>query len=122
MSRHKMMLLLFSTRPVGIAATVSLLALVAAGTAVAQPAGPGDAEVAARHGLAPADVQRLHQYRKLTNGALFEMSAAAVRRVLWKLDNPRPDQPYGAAEFRQLQQTGGTGQPVPANALGDALA
>jgi photosystem II stability/assembly factor-like uncharacterized protein len=36
-------------------------------------------------------------------------------------DEPRPDQPYGAAEFRQLQQAGGTNQPVPENALGSAV-
>lgn len=82
---------------------------------------PTDARVAERHGISVADVARLHAYRKLTNHALMEMPSATVRRVLWKLDNPRPDQPLGAAEFRQLQQSGSVGGSIPAQAVATAL-
>ena len=82
---------------------------------------PTDANVAERHGISITDVSRLQQYRKLTNAALMEMGSAAVRRVLWKLDNPRPDQPLGAAEFRQLQQSGSASGRIPEQAISNAL-
>jgi photosystem II stability/assembly factor-like uncharacterized protein len=82
---------------------------------------PSDEEVALYHHILVTDVVRLHEYRKLTNTSLIKMTERAVRRILWKLDHPAPDQPYGAAEFRQLQQTGGADQPVPENALGVAV-
>jgi photosystem II stability/assembly factor-like uncharacterized protein len=80
-----------------------------------------DEEVARKHGLPVEQVQQLHNYRRLTNDVLWQMSKERVARVLWKLDNPRPDQPLGAAQFRLLQQTGGTDQEVPENALGKAI-
>lgn len=98
-----------------------LFALATFGVSAADET-PTNAQVAAQHGISLADVARLHSYRKLTNHALMEMRSVAVRRVLWKLDHPRPDQPLGAAEFRQLQQSGTVGGSIPAQAVASALA
>ena len=80
-----------------------------------------EAAVAAKHGITQADVLRLHNYRGLNNADLLRMSTGRIRGTLWKLDNPRPDQPLGAAEYRLLQQVGAPDAPVPENALGRAI-
>lgn len=98
-----------------------IMCVLTVGQARAIESTPTDADVAARHTISTADVSRLHHYRKLTNSALMEMSSAAIRRTLWKLDNPRPDQPLGAAAFRQLQQSGSAGARIPDQAMSNAL-
>lgn len=90
-------------------------------SSLAHAASPSNDEIAQKHHITIEDVQRLHSYRGLTNNDLKEMSTGKVRSILWKLDNPKPDQPLGAAEFRQMQQSGGLGIVVPENALGTAV-
>lgn len=83
------------------------------------PTQQSDEDIAALHGIPRSDVTRLHGYRHLTNADLGQMSTARVRGVLWRLDNPRPDEPLGAAQFRRLLETGGVTPPE--NALSTAL-
>ena len=101
---------------------VFLVAFALMSPSVALTASPDNAAVSSRHNLSIEDVERLQRYRNLKNEALIEMSTATVRRILWKLDNPRPDGPLDAAQYRQTQQTGGPGLPIAENAVADAYA
>src|SRR5690349_13080381 len=101
----------------GLVAMVLVCTLAVRSTAD-DPA-PGDEQVARRHGITVEQVRRLHGYRKLSNAALMGMTPERVRRVLWKLDNPAPDEPGAAAQFRALLQSGG--KDVPENAVGKAI-
>ena len=80
-----------------------------------------DETVASKHGLSVSDVRRLRDYRGLSNSDLLEMSSSRVARTLWRLNNPRPDQPFAAAEYRQTQLTGGPDVRPPAGALARAI-
>jgi photosystem II stability/assembly factor-like uncharacterized protein len=94
--------------------------LLVVGPALAEPI--SDQAVAERHGIAVRDVERLHNYRHLTNDDLIRMTPAKVRRALWRLDNPKPDQPLGAAQYRRLLLLGDARYETPPNALGRAIA
>jgi photosystem II stability/assembly factor-like uncharacterized protein len=83
---------------------------------------PSDEQVARHHGLTVEQVHLLHGYRKLSNAALMQMPNQRVARVLWKLSNPRPDEPLGAAEYRRMLLAGGPNKTIPPNALGKAVA
>lgn len=99
---------------------VCFFAFLLAAPATAEPV--SDYAVAEKHGIAVRDVERLHNYRRLTNDHLMRMPVAKIKRALWRLDNPKPDQPYGAAEYRRLQLLGDPRYETPPNALGRAIA
>ncbi|MDX2036901.1 MAG: hypothetical protein SFX72_09630 [Isosphaeraceae bacterium] len=79
-----------------------------------------DAQVAAKLGISIDRVVRLRETRGLSNAELHGLSKERVARLLFRLDHPRPDRPYEAAEFRRLQLQDETGR-IPADALGKAV-
>lgn len=104
---------------VAFAALLSFLSVASATVA----AGPiPDEAVAAKHTISVTDVRRLHGYRRLSNDDLMAMPTARVLRSLWKLDHPKPDQPYGAAQYRRLLLLGDSRLETPRNAVGRAIA
>src|SRR5258708_7418188 len=103
------------------AAVLGSLALAAAAEPVPSfGAPPTDEQIALQHRITVADVHRLHTEKGYSNEVLAEMGSQRVGKILWQLDHHMPDQPFAAAEYRLLQQTGG--ERASAAAVSEALA
>ena len=78
-----------------------------------------EALLAERYNLTVEQIRRLHKERAVSLQDIPLMPAKKLSRALWRLDNPKPDHPGEAVEFRVLQQRSEDGK-VPHNALMNA--
>ncbi len=72
-----------------------------------------DEFVAGRYNISVETVQRLHAERSLDNEQLARISERRLQRALWRLDNPKADQPGEAIKWRLLRHRDERGQIKP---------
>jgi Tol biopolymer transport system component len=95
------------------------LALVGCPSGPGRAPDPDEAALARATGLVPAQLQRLRREARLSERDLREIAPDRLRRMLEKLDHPKPDHPGEAARFRRRQRLGEDGT-IPPNGLVEA--